>query len=212
MLRSHEQFHGQKMGAAENSALDLPPAQLPSGVTAKMLLSTAPYNAQNPQTNQVSATSNWFTWLQLAAPTAATDGRAISGRLSTATPSTMSSSGAPSSRARSTRLARRSRRSSSRSAPRTGCAFPPLFAYPPKKFALSGGLLVAEKLSFFSVLANYCVYCVPNKGRLSTVGFNPPACRARVDRVVPRQWLTACCRQVAKWDEQREAGFFPGPL
>ena len=41
------------MGAAENSALDLPPAKLPSGVSAKMLLSTAPYNAQNPQTNQV---------------------------------------------------------------------------------------------------------------------------------------------------------------
>ena len=59
MLRPDEKLHGQKMGAAENSALDLPPAQLPSGVTAKMLLSTAPYNAQNPQTNQVSATRNW---------------------------------------------------------------------------------------------------------------------------------------------------------
>ena len=46
-------FVWQKMGAAENSALDLPPAKLPSGVSAKSLLTTAPYNAQNPQTNQV---------------------------------------------------------------------------------------------------------------------------------------------------------------
>jgi hypothetical protein len=41
------------MGAGENSALTLDPAKLPSGVTPKMLLTTAPYNAQNPQTNQV---------------------------------------------------------------------------------------------------------------------------------------------------------------
>jgi len=41
------------MGAGENSALNLAPPSLPAGVTAKMLLTTAPYDAQNPQMNQV---------------------------------------------------------------------------------------------------------------------------------------------------------------
>lgn len=40
------------MGAGENSALDAEPVKLPAGVTAKMLLTTAPYNAKNPQQNQ----------------------------------------------------------------------------------------------------------------------------------------------------------------
>ena len=40
------------MGAGENSALDAEPVTLPAGVTAKMLLTTAPYNAKNPQQNQ----------------------------------------------------------------------------------------------------------------------------------------------------------------
>ena len=41
------------MGAGENSALDLKPVSLPAGVSAKMLLDTVPYNAKNPQQNQV---------------------------------------------------------------------------------------------------------------------------------------------------------------
>mmetsp|Transcript_42333 Transcript_42333/g.62245 ORF Transcript_42333/g.62245 Transcript_42333/m.62245 type:complete len:98 (+) Transcript_42333:89-382(+) len=40
------------MGAGENSALDIEAASLPVGVSAKSLLTTAPYNAKNPQTNQ----------------------------------------------------------------------------------------------------------------------------------------------------------------
>lgn len=43
------------MGAGENSALNLAPPSLPAGITAKMLLTTAPYDAQNPQMNQVIA-------------------------------------------------------------------------------------------------------------------------------------------------------------
>ena len=39
------------MGAGENSALGLEAPKLPAGVTAKMLLDTAPYNALNPQQN-----------------------------------------------------------------------------------------------------------------------------------------------------------------
>jgi hypothetical protein len=53
------------MGAGENSALDLPAPSLPSGVTAKMLLTTAPYNAQNPQTNQVRVSSFRFARLSV---------------------------------------------------------------------------------------------------------------------------------------------------
>lgn len=109
------------MGAGENSALDLPAPSLPSGVTAKMLLSTAPYNAQNPQTNQVVARTCRFPPL-LFLLTPGANWMHFWGRLSTAMPSTTSSSGAPSSRGRSTKRARRSRSSSSPSALRLGYA------------------------------------------------------------------------------------------
>ena len=109
------------MGAGENSALDLPAPSLPSGVTAKMLLTTAPYNAQNPQTNQVRVSSFRFARLSVFS-TPDTDCMHDAGRLSTAMPSTTSSSGAPSSRARSTQRARRSSRSSSPSALSLGYA------------------------------------------------------------------------------------------
>jgi hypothetical protein len=53
VLSDFDVFCGSTMGAGENSALNLGTPSLPSGVSAKDLLTTAPWNSQNPQTNQV---------------------------------------------------------------------------------------------------------------------------------------------------------------
>jgi len=110
---------GSTMGAGENSALTLDPAKLPSGVTPKMLLTTAPYNAQNPQTNQVLSVAIFRCASMLFGATLTAW---VEGRRSTAMPSTTSSSGAQSSRGKTTRNARRSRHSSCPSALRAGYA------------------------------------------------------------------------------------------
>jgi len=118
----------QKMGVGENSALDIEAVSLPVGISAKSLLTTAPYNAKNPQTNQVT----FVRYIILCAAAAGHPSvrnadmwrLVFAHRPSTVMPSTTSFSGAPSSRARIMMLARRSGGSSCPSAPRSGYVHP----------------------------------------------------------------------------------------